>query len=52
MYPDRIVIGAYDDKSFAGMSKVYEGFSDVPIIRVNLRTAEMIKYAANALLAH
>jgi UDPglucose 6-dehydrogenase len=51
MYPDRIVIGAYDDRSFAGMSKVYEGFSDVPIIRVNLRTAEMIKYAANALLA-
>ncbi len=51
MYPDRIVIGALDNKSFAGMSKVYEGLFDAPIIKVNLRTAEMIKYTANALLA-
>ncbi len=51
MVPDRIVIGAYDDQSFAVMKKVYEGFLDVPIIQVNLRTAETIKYAANALLA-
>jgi UDPglucose 6-dehydrogenase len=51
MDPDRIVIGAYDDKSFAGMKKVYAGLFDAPIIQVNLRTAEMIKYAANALLA-
>jgi UDPglucose 6-dehydrogenase/GDP-mannose 6-dehydrogenase len=50
MNPDRIVIGAYDDKSFAVMKEVYAGFA-VPIIQVNLRTAEMIKYTANALLA-
>jgi UDPglucose 6-dehydrogenase len=33
------------------MEKVYESFGDVPIIQVSLRTAEMIKYVANALLA-
>ncbi len=51
MYPDRIVIGAYDNRSFETMKHVYEGFFDAPIINVNLRTAEMIKYTANALLA-
>lgn len=51
MYPDRIVIGAYDKESFVSMKKVYEDFFDAPIIKVNLRTAEMIKYTANALLA-
>lgn len=51
MYPDRIVIGAYDKESFESMKKVYEDFFDAPIMKVNLRTAEMIKYTANALLA-
>lgn len=51
MFPDRIVIGAYDNKSFGKMKEVYENLFDAPIIQVNLRTAEMIKYAANALLA-
>lgn len=51
MSPDRIVIGAYDKKSFESMKKVYKDFFDAPIIQVNLRTAEMIKYTANALLA-
>ncbi len=51
MDPDRVVIGAYDNKSFASMKKVYAGLFDAPIIQVNLRTAEMIKYTANALLA-
>lgn len=51
MYPDRIVIGAYDNKSFEAMEKVYKEHFDAPIMRVNLRTAEMIKYSANALLA-
>lgn len=49
--PDRIVIGAYDDKSFNRFRKVYEGFFEAPIVRVSLRTAEMIKYASNSLLA-
>ncbi len=51
LHPDRIVIGADDDRSFARMRKVYAGLFDAPILRVNLRTAEMIKYATNALLA-
>lgn len=49
--PDRIVIGAYDDKSFDLFKKVYEGYFEAPIIRVSLRTAELIKYASNSLLA-
>lgn len=49
--PDRIVIGAYDDMSFNQFRKVYEGYFEAPIIRVSLRTAELIKYAANSLLA-
>lgn len=51
LHPDRIVIGAYDDKSFELFKKVYEVFSGAPIIRVSLRTAELIKYASNSLLA-
>lgn len=50
MNPDRIVIGAFDDKTYGIMKEIYAGF-DTPIIKVNLRTAEMIKYTANALLA-
>ncbi|MGE5558996.1 MAG: UDP-glucose dehydrogenase family protein [Bacillota bacterium] len=51
MHPDRIVIGAYDARSFETMRKVYDGLFDAPILGVNLRTAEMIKYASNILLA-
>jgi len=51
MNPDRIVIGSMDDKSFDEFSKIYKGYFDVPIVRTNTRTAEMIKYATNALLA-
>lgn len=51
MNPDRIVIGASDDKSFNVMKELYNVFEGVPILRTNLRTAEMIKYAANSLLA-
>lgn len=51
MNPDRIVIGAYDEKSFNVFKGVYEGFFQCPIIKVNLRTAELIKYSSNTLLA-
>jgi UDPglucose 6-dehydrogenase/GDP-mannose 6-dehydrogenase len=51
MNPDRIVIGAYDNKSFNVINRIYKGNFKAPIIRVNLRTAEMIKYTSNALLA-
>lgn len=51
MNPDRIVIGAYDKESFEVIRKIYEGYFKAPIIWVNLRAAEMIKYASNSLLA-
>lgn len=51
MNPDRIVIGAIDDKSFSIMEDVYSVFKDATILRTNLRTAEMIKYTMNSLLA-
>lgn len=51
MNPDRIVIGAYDDKSYELMSEIYKDCFDAPILKVNLRTAEMIKYTSNSLLA-
>lgn len=51
MNPDRIVIGAYDKKSFRRIRNIYRDCFKAPIIRVNLRTAEMIKYTSNSLLA-
>ena len=48
---DRIVIGAIDVRSRAAMEGLYAGFDAVPRVHVNPRTAEMIKYASNALLA-
>ena len=45
--PDRIVIGEYDKKSGDILYELYKDFSS-PILRVDLKTAEMIKYASNA----
>src|SRR5688572_1295799 len=49
--PDRIVLGSMDDRAFATMALMYATFPGAPIVRTNLRTAEMIKYASNALFA-
>lgn len=51
MRPDRIVIGGVDDRTREELARVYEDFQDVPRVRVNNGTAEMIKYASNAMLA-
>jgi len=51
MHPDRIVLGGNDDQAIAALEKVYTGFDHVEKLRTNLRTAEMIKYASNSLLA-
>jgi UDPglucose 6-dehydrogenase len=48
--PDRIVVGASDERASEVMGRVFEGFS-CPILRTNLRNAEMIKYTSNAVLA-
>lgn len=50
MKPDRIVLGGLDEKSISVLEQVYEAF-DCPKLKTDLRTAEMIKYAANAFLA-
>jgi UDPglucose 6-dehydrogenase len=50
LHPDRIVVGGYDQKSIDFVMQVYEGF-DCPKFETDLRTAEMVKYGANCLLA-
>ncbi len=50
MHPDRIVIGVDEKKSGDMLDKLYKNFS-CPILRVDIRTAEMIKYTSNAFLA-
>jgi UDPglucose 6-dehydrogenase/GDP-mannose 6-dehydrogenase len=49
--PDRIVIGGCDDATRDALAALYAGFPGVPLVRCNNATAEMIKYASNALLA-
>ncbi len=51
--PDRIVIGAEDDFGRDVMSEVYRPLflNESPILFVNRRSSELIKYAANAFLA-
>lgn len=51
MAPDRIVIGADDPRSAGVLRALYEPFADADVVEVNTRTAELIKYASNALLA-
>jgi UDPglucose 6-dehydrogenase/GDP-mannose 6-dehydrogenase len=49
--PDRIVLGAGDARALGILEALYAPFAATPMIRTNPRTAEMIKYASNALLA-
>ncbi|HVH08019.1 MAG TPA: UDP-glucose/GDP-mannose dehydrogenase family protein [Myxococcota bacterium] len=51
MNPDRIVLGGIDARTHALLESLYEGFAGAPRILTNPRTAELIKYASNALLA-
>ncbi|ASJ16045.1 UDP-glucose 6-dehydrogenase [Thermococcus chitonophagus] len=48
--PDRIVIGANDDKAKKILEELYSPL-DAPKLFVDIKTAEMIKYASNAFLA-
>jgi len=50
MHPARVIIGEYDSRSGDVLGRLYQGFK-VPILRTNLKTAEMIKLASNAFLA-
>jgi UDPglucose 6-dehydrogenase/GDP-mannose 6-dehydrogenase len=51
MHPDRIVIGGSDARTFSAQREVYAQFASTPTIEVNNKTAEMIKYASNSVLA-
>lgn len=54
--PDRIVIGEFDEKSGAMLQEFYEYFygehlKKCPILRMNLESAELVKYGNNSLLS-
>lgn len=51
MNPDRIVIGGIDERTFDVLGQLYDVFPEVDKVLTSTRTAEMIKYAANSLLA-
>ena len=51
MNPDRIVLGGIDERTIASLQQLYSAFGDVEKLCTNSTTAEMIKYASNALLA-
>jgi len=54
--PDRIVIGEIDEKSGAMLQEFYEFFygehlKNCPVLRMNLESAELVKYGNNCLLS-
>ncbi len=53
MKPDRIVVGAENERAFSIMRELYAPFthSHDRFIAMDVRSAEMTKYAANAMLA-
>ncbi len=53
MRPDRVIVGARTERSFAVMTEVYKPLylREYPMVYTDPESAEMIKYAANAFLA-
>ena len=53
MHPDRVVVGADNDDAMSLMRNLYAPFtlSNDRFIKMDVRSAEMTKYAANAMLA-
>ena len=53
MQPDRVVVGSNNEESFDKMKELYSPFtvSSDRFISMDIRSAEMTKYAANAMLA-
>jgi len=53
MQPDRVVVGVESERAQKMMAKLYKPFTlnNYPIIYTDIPSAEMIKYAANAMLA-
>jgi UDPglucose 6-dehydrogenase len=52
-HPDRIVVGTHDERAKTVIGEIYRPLSlnQAPILYTARRTAELIKYAANAFLA-
>ncbi|MGE3077116.1 MAG: UDP-glucose/GDP-mannose dehydrogenase family protein [Dehalococcoidia bacterium] len=50
MHPDRIVLGSNDPVAVERVARLYSSL-EANVVRVDIRTAEMIKYASNAFLA-
>jgi len=53
MRPDRVVVGVASERARAVMTELYGPFvrAEQPILFMDLRSAELTKYAANAMLA-
>lgn len=53
MYPDRIIIGAENPKTFNKLRAIYQHFiaQGYTVLEMNIASAELSKYAANAFLA-
>ena len=53
MRPDRVVVGVESDRARAVMADLYAPFTraEQPVLFMDLRSAELTKYAANAMLA-
>lgn len=51
LHASRIVIGTEDAFTEEILRKVYAGFTDIPLLVTNRKSAEMIKYASNDFLA-
>jgi UDPglucose 6-dehydrogenase len=49
LYPDRIVVGAFDEEDGDAVAKLHMGI-EAPVVRADVNSAEMIKLAANAFL--
>jgi UDPglucose 6-dehydrogenase len=51
MRPDRIVLGGIDEATIAAQRHIYAAFTQTPVLATNNKTAEMIKYTSNSVLA-
>lgn len=53
MHPDRVVIGTWTKRAERLLSDIYAPLyiNQTPMVKTNVETAELIKYAANAFLA-
>lgn len=51
--PDRVILGAKNERALKIMREIYDPFirTGIPVIEMDIKSAEMTKYAANAFLA-